>query len=48
VLVTLGTLHYDRRSGGSARAGRRLVAITATATPVLTVFSCTLVLARSE
>jgi hypothetical protein len=26
VLVTLGTLHYNRRSGGSARAGRRLVA----------------------
>jgi hypothetical protein len=47
VLVTLGTLHYNRRSGGSARAGRRLVANTAAATLLLTLFSCTLVVARS-
>jgi hypothetical protein len=47
VLVTLGTLHYNRRSGGSARAGRRLVAITAAGTLLLTLFSCTLIVARS-
>jgi hypothetical protein len=47
ILVTLGTLHYHRRSGGSARGGRRLVAITIAATLLLTLFSCTLVVARS-
>jgi hypothetical protein len=47
VFVMLGTLHYNRRSGGSARAGRRLLAITATATLLLTLLSCTLVIARS-
>lgn len=47
VLVTLGALHYNRRSGGSVRAGRRLVTITAAATLVLTLFSCTLVVARN-
>jgi hypothetical protein len=47
VLVTLGTLHYNRRSGGSVRAGRRLVTITAAATLVLTLFSCTLVVASN-
>ncbi len=47
ILVTLGTLHYHRRSGGSARGGRRMVAVTVAATLVLTLFSCTLVVARS-
>ena len=47
LLVTLGTLHHHRRSGRSARAGRRLVAITAAATLVLTLFSCTVVVAGS-
>jgi hypothetical protein len=47
VLVTLATQHHFRRTGGSVRAGRRLVAITATATLALTVFSTTLVVARS-
>ena len=47
ILVTLGTLHYHRRSGGSARGGRRLVAVTIAATLALTSFSCALVVARS-
>jgi hypothetical protein len=47
VLATLGTLHYNRRSGGSVRAGRPLVTITAARRIVLTLFSCTLVVARN-
>jgi hypothetical protein len=47
-MAVRGTLHYNRRSGGSARAGRRLVAITAAGTLLLTLFSCTLVVARSR
>lgn len=47
VLVTLATLHHHDRTGGSARAGRRLVAITLAATLALTVFACGLVLART-
>jgi hypothetical protein len=47
LLVTLATLHHYRRTGGSRRGGRRLVAITAAATLGLTVFSCGLVVARS-
>jgi hypothetical protein len=48
VLVTLGTLHHHRRTGGSARAGRRLVLLTALATLALTALSCALVVARSS
>jgi hypothetical protein len=47
VLTTLATLHHHRRSGGSVRAGRRLMVLTALATLALTAFSCTLVVARS-
>jgi hypothetical protein len=47
VLVTLGTLHYHRRAGGSVRAARKLLALTVGATLLLTLFSCALVVARS-
>ena len=47
VLVTLATLHHHRRTGGSPQAGRRLVAVTVAATLLLTLFSCTVVVARS-
>ena len=47
LLVSLATLHHHRRSGGSARAGRRLMLLTAFGTLALTAFSCTLVVARS-
>jgi hypothetical protein len=47
VLVTLGALHHHRRTGGSARAGWRLVAATALVTLALTGFACSLVLVRS-
>lgn len=47
VLVTLGTLHHHRRSGGSVQAGRRLVALTVLATLALTAYSCALVAVRS-
>ena len=47
VLVSLGTLHHYRRTGGSARGGRRLMAITAVAALALSAFSCAVVVARS-
>jgi hypothetical protein len=47
VLVTLATLHHHRRTGGSARAERRLVGLTVIATLALTAFSCAVVAARS-
>jgi hypothetical protein len=47
VLVSLGALHHHRRSGGSARAGRRLMVLTAVGTLALTAFSCAMVVARS-
>ena len=47
VLVTLATLHHHRRTGGSARAERRLVAVTVAATLALTLFSIALVIARN-
>jgi hypothetical protein len=47
VLVSLGALHHHLRTGGSARAGRRLMASTAAATLALTAFACALVVARS-
>jgi hypothetical protein len=47
VLTTLGALHHHRRTGGSVRTERRLVALTVLAALALTAFSCVLVLARS-
>jgi len=47
VLVTLGTLHHHRRTGGSVRGRRRLMLLSAGATLALTALSCTLVVARS-
>jgi hypothetical protein len=47
VLVTSGALHHHRRAGGSIRAGRRLVAATASGTVALTVLSCSIVVARN-
>jgi hypothetical protein len=47
VLVSLATLHHHLRTGGSARAGRRLMLLTALAALALTAFSCALVVARS-
>jgi hypothetical protein len=46
-LVSLATLHHHRRTGGSARAGRRLMLLTALATLAITAFACALVVARS-
>jgi hypothetical protein len=46
ILVTLGALHHHRRTGGSDRAGRRLVLTTVAATLVLTAYACTVVIAR--
>ena len=47
VLVTLGALHHHRRSGGSARARRRLAQATAVGTLGLTAFACAVVVARN-
>jgi hypothetical protein len=47
VLVTLGTLHHHRRTGGSARAERPLVGFTVAAALALTVVACGIVVARS-
>ena len=47
VLVTLGTLHYNRASGGSVSTGQRLLIATTAATLLLTLTACTLVVARS-
>jgi hypothetical protein len=47
VLVTLGAVHHHRRTGGSTRAERRLIAATVAATLALTAFSCAVVVARS-
>jgi hypothetical protein len=44
VLVTAGTLHHHRRTGGSDRARRRLIGITAAATLGLTALASALVL----
>jgi hypothetical protein len=46
VLVTGGALHHYRRTGGSGRGTRRLLAVTAVATLALTVLSCVLVIQR--
>jgi hypothetical protein len=45
-LVTLGTLHHYRRTGGSPDGARRLLAVTATATLALTALSCGLLVAQ--
>jgi hypothetical protein len=47
VLVTLGALHHHRRTGGSARAERRLVLATVVGALALTSYACALVVARS-
>jgi hypothetical protein len=47
ILVTLGTVHHNRRSGGSPRTSRRWVAITIASTLALTLFSCSLIVGRS-
>jgi len=47
VLVSLATLHHHRRTGGSVRAGRRLLLATAAVTLALTAFSCAVVIVRS-
>jgi hypothetical protein len=47
VLVTLGTLHHHRRTGGSPHEARLLVALTVTATLALTALACALVVARN-
>jgi Protein of unknown function (DUF3995) len=40
VLVTVATLHHHRRTGGSDRARRRLVAVTVAGTLALTALAC--------
>lgn len=40
ILVTLGALHHHERTGGSCRAQRRLVALTAVTTLLLTANAC--------
>ncbi len=47
VLVTLGTLHHFRRTGGSPDGARRLLAVTAAATLALTAYASALLIARS-
>ena len=42
LFVTAGALHHHRRTGGSATATRRLIAITVAATLTLTAVSCAL------
>jgi hypothetical protein len=46
VLVTLGTLHHYRRTGGSDRGARRLLGATVAATLALTAVGCGLIVAR--
>jgi hypothetical protein len=45
VLVTLGTLHHFRRTGGSPEGARRLLAVTATAALALAAYSTSLLIA---
>jgi hypothetical protein len=47
VLTTLGAVHHYRRTGGSTRGERRLVAATIAATLALTLLSCAIVVARN-
>jgi len=46
VLVGLATLHHHLRTGGSARAGRRLMAITVLGALAITAYACAVVVAR--
>ena len=46
VLMTLGALHHHRRTGGSRRTERRLVAGTVAGTLALTAVACLAVMAR--
>jgi hypothetical protein len=46
VLVTLGSLHHYRRTGGSDRGARRLLGATVAATLALTAVGCGLIVAR--
>jgi hypothetical protein len=43
VLVTLGTLHHYRRTGGSHNGARRLLGATAAGTLALTALNCALI-----
>jgi hypothetical protein len=45
ILVTLGTLHHYRRTGGSTPGARRLLLATAAGTIAITAVACTMVLA---
>jgi hypothetical protein len=47
VLVTLAALHHHRRTGGTDRGRRRLVAVTAAGTVALTAVASALVIAGS-
>jgi hypothetical protein len=47
VLVTLGTLHHQRRMGGPVQVRRRLLTATAVTTLALTAFACATVIARN-
>jgi hypothetical protein len=44
ILVTLGTLHHHRRTGGSARGARRLLLATAAGTIAITALASAMVL----
>jgi uncharacterized protein DUF3995 len=46
VLVTLGTLHHHRRTGGTERGQRRLIALTVLGTIALTAAASAMVIAR--
>ena len=46
MLVTLGTLHHFRRTGGSPDGARRLLAVTAAATLALTAYASALLIAQ--
>jgi hypothetical protein len=46
VLVSLAALHHHQRTGGSARAGRRLMLLTALGTLATTAFACAIVFSR--
>jgi hypothetical protein len=47
VLVTLGTLHHHRRTGGSREGARRLLIATAIGTLALTAYGCGLLVVQS-
>ncbi|HWK25596.1 MAG TPA: hypothetical protein VNS09_03485 [Solirubrobacter sp.] len=47
LLVTLGTVHHHRRTGGTPAGRRQLVVLTATGTLALTAWACLEVVSRS-